>query len=70
MAEAFKCDRCDQYEDDKPVAGVTFTTPKAMNPEQKARTEYELCAKCLASLQDWADHYKRPQGFTSDGSNT
>ena len=62
MSKAFKCDRCTAYEDDEPVACVTMATPKADNPASKHRKDYELCAKCLASLADWLDAYKRDAG--------
>lgn len=59
MAEAYKCDRCSTYEDDRPVAGVTIRTPKVENPDLKATREYEFCSRCLASLKDWLDAYRR-----------
>jgi hypothetical protein len=39
-----------------------MATPKADNPASKHRKDYELCAKCLASLADWLDAYKRDAG--------
>lgn len=67
MASAFKCDRCGKYEDDSPVAGVTFNlpTPSSDNSSSERRTDArELCSRCLASLRDWLDYYKtaNPEG--------
>jgi hypothetical protein len=55
MAAAFKCDRCERYEDDNPVAGVTFNMPEGA---QRRTDAAELCSRCLASLKDWLDYYK------------
>lgn len=59
MADAFLCDRCESYEAGKPVAATTIATPKLENPELKNRRDYELCSRCLASLKDWLDAYRR-----------
>lgn len=65
MGKAFKCDRCGRYEDDEPVAGVTFTLPTPVavaSGSSSRRTEArELCARCLAGLQEWLDYHKEPQ---------
>lgn len=55
MAAAFKCDRCNRYEDETPVAGVTFNMPEG---SQRRTEAAELCTRCLASLKDWLDYYK------------
>lgn len=61
MSKAFRCDRCDRYEDGEPVAGVTFQMPTpvaAASGSSARKTEAtELCAVCLASLRDWRDQY-------------
>lgn len=66
MAKAFRCDRCSRYEDDEPVAKVTFSlpTPVAVASGTSARKniETDLCAQCLASLQEWRDYYTKSEG--------
>lgn len=58
MAKAYKCDRCERYEDDDPIAGVTFNMPKAVD-EPKRTQAMELCSQCLANLRDFLDFHKR-----------
>lgn len=55
MAKAFQCDRCGEFEQGDPIAGVTFSLPATLNENSSARkTEAcELCTQCLAALQDW-----------------
>lgn len=67
MSLAFRCDRCGDYEDDKPVAEVSFKLPTptalASGSSQRREDQTDLCAKCLASLQEWRDYYKsNPKG--------
>lgn len=58
MASAFKCDRCGKYEDDNPVAGVTFNMPATSEGKERKTDARELCSRCLASLRDWLDYYR------------
>lgn len=62
MSEAFACDICETFEHGRPVADVTFSlpTPVAAASGSSARTTVkdDLCAKCLASLQDWRTRFK------------
>lgn len=61
MASAFKCDRCGKYEDDSPVAGVTFNLPtgeRADGTVERKTDARELCSRCLASLRDWLETYR------------
>jgi len=63
MSDAFACDRCSAFELGKPVADVTFSlpTPVAASSGSSARNTVkdDLCAKCLASLQDWREYYRQ-----------
>ena len=51
MAKAFRCDRCLEFEDHEPVLRVTLRT---VEPPVKETTK-ELCAPCLAGLNEWID---------------
>lgn len=68
MASAFQCDRCYRFEEGNPVAGVTFQLPNPTNANTSATRDHksELCPKCLASLQDWRDQYKREPGAATE----
>jgi hypothetical protein len=62
VSKAFRCDRCQRYEDDEPVAGVTLLVPteaSAVSGSSQRKTEAtELCSVCFVSLRDWRDYYK------------
>lgn len=54
--KAFRCDRCEDFEEGEPVAGVTFNLPNpdaASGSSARKTKAVELCAPCLASLNDW-----------------
>lgn len=55
--KAFRCDRCNAYEDGEPVAKVTFTLPAFETATTQKVTTTELCTPCLASLRDWRDEH-------------
>jgi hypothetical protein len=60
MSKAFKCDRCGRFEEPEPVAQVTFTMPETVADKRRLRNS-ELCAQCLANLNDFLDYYKTNQ---------
>lgn len=59
--KAFRCDRCGRFEEDEPVAGVTFNLPKpdaAVGSSARHTKAIELCSPCLASLNEWIGNRK------------
>lgn len=58
MAKAFKCDRCGDFDEDDPIAGITFSRPDpaaAKGSSARKQQEYELCTRCLVALNDWIE---------------
>lgn len=54
MAKATLCDRCECFEEGEPVADVMFSWPRTKGTGVDSKN-YELCAHCLVSLQDWIE---------------
>lgn len=54
MSKAFQCDRCKRFEQLDPVLNVIL---KTTDPPIK-ETKKELCAPCLAGLNEWLDAYE------------
>lgn len=63
MSKAFKCDRCGRFEEEEPVAQVTFTLPTpvavASGSSSRRTIQTDLCSQCLAGLQEWRDYHKK-----------
>lgn len=51
MAEAYRCDRCDHFDDGKPVMRVTFEPIHGTSGTRR----YELCPPCLSELVTFMD---------------
>lgn len=49
MSEAYRCDRCHQYDEGKPVVRVT------MEPitDNRLNQKWDMCPNCLAQLHDF-----------------
>jgi hypothetical protein len=54
MAEAFKCDRCNDFQEGKPVAVHTFKSGAL-----PSNVEDQWCDKCQASFGDWRNYYRK-----------
>lgn len=52
MSVAYRCERCEGYGPNEPVAIVTVATKEPM-PQGKASKEYDLCGKCLDEMREW-----------------
>lgn len=58
MSEAYRCDRCGDYDDGRPVMRVTMEPVTGTSGTQK----HELCPPCLSDLCTFMQIYQNEEG--------